>query len=293
MRHDALVALAASQHNRVARRQLAALGYSPSAVKHLIVTRRLARAGAAVYALPPVLDDPRARWMAATLPAEGSVLSHASAGAAWRLRPWSGTFETVTRPGDGGPRRHGGVLIHHSQDLERDLTTLDGIPITTGARTVLDLAVHLDARAIARCVREALRLQATTEAELAATLDRHRGRRGAARVRRALDDYRGLPLPRARSDAEALALHVFAAARRPLPRLNRHVAGEEADLSWPSRRLIVELDGPQFHRDVGEDARKQTLWEGAGWAVNRLPTDDVYHHPERLLALAPGRGAAA
>ncbi len=65
--------------------------------------------------------------------------------------------------------------------------------------------------------------------------------------------------------------------------MNERIAGEEADLSWPAEKLIVELDGPQFHLDAAEDLRKQRAWEEAGWTVHRVPTDDVYLHPDRLL----------
>ena len=83
------------------------------------------------------------------------------------------------------------------------------------------------------------------------------------------------------------ALEVLREAGRPLPGLNVRIAGEEADLSWSQMRLIIEIDGGPFHLDVGEDARKQARWETAGWTVRRLPSDDVYDHPERLLLLAP------
>lgn len=65
------------------------------------------------------------------------------------------------------------------------------------------------------------------------------------------------------------------------------VAGEEADLSWKRDRLIIEIDGGPFHLDSGEDARKQEGWEAAGWTVRRVTSDEVYEHPDRLLALAP------
>ena len=68
--------------------------------------------------------------------------------------------------------------------------------------------------------------------------------------------------------------------------MNARFAGEEADLAWPAIGLIVELDGPQYHLDAAEDERKQRIWEAAGWTVRRLPTDDVYLHPGRLLDLA-------
>ena len=72
-----------------------------------------------------------------------------------------------------------------------------------------------------------------------------------------------------------------------MPRLNVRVAGEEADLSWPSEGLIIEIDGGPFHQDVGEDARKEDVWRGAGWRVERLPSNDVYNSPGLLLGLAP------
>ena len=83
------------------------------------------------------------------------------------------------------------------------------------------------------------------------------------------------------------ALELLRDAGRPLPELNVRIADEEADLSSPQARLIVEVDGGPFHLDVGEDARKQRAWEHAGWTVLRIPTEDVYERPYRLLTLAP------
>jgi hypothetical protein len=103
----------------------------------------------------------------------------------------------------------------------------------------------------------------------------------------AVGRYAGLPVARARSGAEVHALMVLRDGARPIPRLNHHVAGLEADLSWPEQRLIVEIDGGPFHLDAGEDARKEGAWRAAGWTVLRVPSNDVYERPERLLALAP------
>jgi len=72
-----------------------------------------------------------------------------------------------------------------------------------------------------------------------------------------------------------------------MPRLNVNVADEEADLSWPAEKLIIEIDGGPFHQDKGEDARKEAAWRGAGWRVDRIPGDDVYDRPSRFLALSP------
>jgi hypothetical protein len=66
-------------------------------------------------------------------------------------------LETITRPGSGGPRRHGSVLVFRSTTLEGDCERLRGIPITSVPRTLLDLAARVSARALARAVREAVR----------------------------------------------------------------------------------------------------------------------------------------
>ena len=107
------------------------------------------------------------------------------------------------------------------------------------------------------------------------------------RLARAIARYKDLPLDRARSGAEIRALELLRDADRPMPRLNVNVADEEADLSWPAEKLIIEIDGGPFHQDKGEDARKEAAWRGAGWRVDRIPGDDVYDRPSRFLALSP------
>jgi very-short-patch-repair endonuclease len=281
-----LIELAGRQHGCVARRQLLALGYADRAIAHRVAGERLVQLFDGVYAVAPVLGGERTRWMAATLTTAWSVLSHASAAAAWRFRPFETAFDVVTRPGNGGPEKKDGVLVCRSRTLAGNATMLDGIPITTPERTLIDIAPCLGDRALARAVREACRLELTTPSAVFVALARHRGRRGTRRLHAAVSRYSGLPLHRTRSDAEALALELIRDAGRPRPELNERIAGEEADLSWPSWRLIVELDGPQYHLDASEDLRKQRIWEGAGWIVHRLSTDDVYLAGERLLALA-------
>jgi len=240
-----------------------------------------------VYAVPPVLDDDRGRWMGATLTAPLTFLSHVSGAAAVGLWSLPRDFETVTRPGSGGPRRHGAVLVHRSDLLEPWTTTVQGIPITTVPRILIDLAPKVSQRALARCVRDAIRLGLCSMTDIADAIEGHRGRRGTRRLLLVLAAYADLPLARARSGAEVRALVVLRDAKRPRPDLNRRIAGEEADLSWPAFRLIIEIDGEPFHQDVGEDARKQAIWEAAGWTVLRVSSDDVYEAPDRLLAVAP------
>jgi GNAT superfamily N-acetyltransferase len=198
-----------------------------------------------VYAVPPVLDDDWGRWMGATLTGPGTYLSRVSAAAARGFWVAARDLETVTRHGSGGPRRHGGVLVFRSTTLAGDTETLRGIPITTVPRTLLDLAASpaISDRGFARALREALRLRLTSLGAVVEYVARNRGRRGAGRFAGALTRYSGLPVQRARSGAEILAIELLREAGFELPELNVRRAGEEADLSWSSIRLIVEIDG--------------------------------------------------
>ena len=289
MRDVRVAETAGRQFNRVSLRQLRALGLGDGAIEHRLASGRLVRVEQGVYALAPVLEhDDWGRWMGATLTAPGSVLSHLSAAAAWGLWSRPRPHEVITRLGSGGPRLLGGVRVHRSATLAGEHERLRGVAITTVPRTLFDLAADgIGSRALARLVREAVRLELTTVVALAEYLGEHRGRRGSRRLAVTLARYSGLPLDRARSGAEVRALEILRDAGRALPRLNARIAGEEADLSWPEERLIVEIDGGPFHLDVGEDGRKEARWEDAGWRVRRLSSDQVYEDPWRLLDLAP------
>lgn len=288
--HDArIVEVARAQHNRLSRNQLLGLGMSKSSIARRVASGRLVAVEEAVFAVAPVLDgDDWGSWMGATLTAPCTYLSRISAAAAFGFWSLPRQFETVTRPGNGGPRRHGGILVYRSLTLAGQTTVLKGVPITTPERVLLDLAAsRISQRSLARSLRDAVRLKRTTIPALADAMrsGRHRGNR---RLTAAIRRYSGLPLERARSGAEIRAMEILRDAGRPLPRLNYRIAGEEADLSWPQRRLIIEIDGGPFHLDIGEDARKEQSWKRAGWEVLRIPSDDVYERPERLLGIAPG-----
>jgi hypothetical protein len=280
--------LAGRQFNRVSRSQLLELGLSADMIDRRLGSGRLVIVEEGVYAVAPLLEhDEWGQWMSATLTAPGSVLSHTSAAAACGFWSLPRRLETITRPGSGGPRRHGGVLVYRSSVLGEECTTLHGIPITSVPRTVLDLARGVSDRALARAVREVIRQELTTVGALADAVGKHRFRRGTRRLAATLARYAGLPLERARSGAEVKALEILRTAGCPLPQLNVRIAGEEADLSWPGRRLIIEIDGGPFHLDVGEDERKRAAWESAGWTVRRLPAEEVYERPHCLLDLSP------
>ena len=264
--------------------QLRAAGLSRGAVRHQMRGLREIHDGVYVTGDAPLTR--RQLWWAGALTAPGRVVSHASAGAAYGFRPWVGSFEVVTGEGTGGPRRLPSLLVCHSATLAGNTTMLDGLPITTAERALADLARGISEDALARCVREALRLRVTTCARIQAMIVRAAPRNRPSALAVLANRYARLPIARARSDAEAHALELFDAAGCVIPDVNKRIAGEEADFSWRERRHILELDGPDFHQFPDVDLAKQAVWERAGWTVARLPTDDVYDRPHLLLASA-------
>jgi len=226
------------------------------------------------------------RHLAATLTTRESVLSHASGADRHGFRSWHGPFEVITRPGSGGPRRIGDLLVLRSSTLEGHVGRRDGIRVTGAARTIVDLSPHLSEPQRAKAVREAIRLRTTTALELRLVVAQHPRRRGIAGLAALAARLEALPLGRTRSDAEARALEVLLTARRVIPDVNVVIAGLEADLSWPASRRILEIDGPQFHQDPVEDARRTAVWTAAGWEVHRVSSSVVFDEPHVLVALA-------
>ena len=239
-----------------------------------------------MFALTHAPLTERQTWFAATLTEPGTVLSHLSAALCWGFSAKPYPLPMVTRPGSGGPRRLDGVLLFRSRLLEGETAHRDGIPLTTVDRTLIDLAAREPRTRTARNVRETLRLGLTTTRRLAAALGRHRGRRGTRFLWELVQRYSGLPYARTRSNAEARALEVLEDAGVVPQGINQRIAGEEADLVWFDRRLIVEVDGPQYHRFTDEDERKQGSWEAAGYEVRRISSVDVYANPGLLVSLA-------
>lgn len=283
--HSDLKQLAEHHDDVVAVWELAQRGWTKDAVAHRTAGYRRLHSG--VFLMSHAPPTQRQRRRAATLTAAGSVLSHTSGGAVLAFRPYGGRIETITRPGSGGPQRFGDLLVRRSTLLARHTTTWNGLPVTTGARTLWDLTPQLDDRALRKAFREAIRLRVTTALQVQDTLEPFPNRAGSRRLSALIDIYLRLPILRCKSDAEAMALELLDAAGVVIPLVNELFAGEEADLCWPQLRLIIEIDGPDWHRFKDDDARKTAAWRAAGYEVRRIPSGEVFDWPERLLALAP------
>lgn len=200
----------------------------------------------------------------------GAVLSHRAAGAACQLRSWSGR-SSITVP--KWRRSTGRIELHFSSLPFDEITIDDGVPITTVPRTLLDLASVLDAHALARAVNEAEVRRLADPLSLPDLLERHRGERGTAALRGALESA-GYGLGITRSELEELFLRFLAESSLPHPELNAAIqVGDrfyEADCLWRRQRLIVELQGATFHgtaQAMTRDAARNRRLVLAGWNV--------------------------
>ena len=229
-------------------------------------------------------------WWAAALTSPNSFLSHGSAGACFGFHRFNRGYEVITRPGHGGRRRHGDVLVFRSKTLEDEVTRFEGIPITTAARVLVDLAAGLDDKRLGRAFRESIRLKRTTASRVLECAGRHMPAPGTSRLAALATRYAHIAYHRTRSDPEGVALELLHEAGIH-PEVNVRIAGEEADIVQRDPKVILEIDGGQFHQFPAEDARKAAIWREAGFVVRRISSDDVYTEtPDGLrkrLELAP------
>ena len=204
-----------------------------------------------VYAVGHALLSREGRFMAAVLACgQGAVLSHGSAAELWGLTQSMRTGVDVTAPNRRG-RMPTGIVAHRDGMLGvSDRTKWHGVPCTTVARTLLDLAAVASAWDLRKAVAEAevrglLRMPA-----IRALIRRCRGRRGVARLRLCVDEL-DPSTRRTRSELERMFLGLCKRAGLPKPEVNvpLEAAGLRLrpDFLWRDFRLIIETDSRKFH----------------------------------------------
>ena len=270
----------------MSRRQLLAAGVSDKEIRLRLALRRIQRVHDGVYGLPRIGE--RGRWLAAAMAGgAGAVLSHRSAAALWDLRPYNGRVidVTVPRPGGGG---RAGIRLHRTRSLPpAEVTAIDGIPCTTVARTVVDLAAELRPRDVKRLLERAQQLRLFDLKAFSAVLAGANGRRGTGTVRRLVAELSDDPPP-TRSELERRFLELVDAAGLPRPVVNGIVCGYEVDFHWPHARLVVETDGAETHATqvaFHRDRERDLALELAGWHVVRITWRQLRDQPDRIVAV--------
>jgi predicted transcriptional regulator of viral defense system len=276
-------ALAARQHGVVTRRQLLSLGFGSRSIEHRISRARLFPVSPGVYAVGwPALTRQR-RWMAAVLVGgEGASLSHLSAAALWGIG--------AERPDriDVSVRRRGqltrpGVRFHRRPSLRgRDIGLHDGIPVTSPARTLLDIASELGPIAVERAVNDADKRDLIDPEELREALEGFGGEPGVRLLRQLLDK---LSFRLSDSELEIWFRPLAERAGLPVPLAKRFVNGYEVDFFWPDLGLVVETDGLRYHRTPStqiRDARRDRAHVMAGMTPLRFTHYEVRYEPRQV-----------
>jgi hypothetical protein len=274
--------LARRQYGHVTRPQLLAMGLSPGFIEGRLSAERLVPVHPGVYAVGPGRDEPIARAAAAVL-ASGSdaLLSHSSAASLWGITArWLSLIE-VTVAIDRRPR---GIHVHRSQTLTRaDRRIHLGIPVTSFARTVLDIAPSTRQKALTRAVNDGQRNGHLKLGQLRDVLARCANHPGAKQLRPCLE-HAGRPT---RSVLEDDFVAFTARYGLPIPETNTHVAGYEVDALFRAQRVIVELDGYGFHRDrtaFESDRERDAALLAAGYVTVRITAERLRDNPEREAA---------
>ncbi|MGH2909684.1 MAG: type IV toxin-antitoxin system AbiEi family antitoxin domain-containing protein [Solirubrobacteraceae bacterium] len=282
----AIAELAARQRTMVKTEQLRALGIRPRTISNALARGRLHRVHRGVHSLVlPRARPPLAAEQAALLACgPDAVLSHRSAAALHGLRLPDVPPGTIDVMVTGARRNRRGIVVHRTTVLSpREHHRVQGLPATSVARTLVDLAPLYDARRLAPLVDQALRM--TSRAKLIEALDRHPRRPGTPRLRRLLDPAR--PSADTWSKAEARLLAAIRRARLPTPEANVAIGSYVADLLWREQRVIVEYDSELYHSGPGvfhsDRARHNDLSAGARHEVLHVTEEHVAREPERVI----------
>lgn len=274
-------AIAARQHGVVVRRQLLEAGLSPAAIDRRLRKGLLIRQHSGVYRVGHAAPSTDATYMAAVLACgDGAALSGLAAAHVHGLL--AGGRPPVAEVAAPGRRLVEGVITHRSRLHPHDYAKVRAIPITTVARTLVDLAGALGPPALARACHEAGVRHRTTPRQVGAVLDRRPNAPGAGLLRDVIEG-------RTRVTLSKLERSFLALLRRhglPLPETNRPAGGRRVDCRWPAHRVTVELDSYTFHnsRHAWErDRRREREAHARGDEFRRYTYHDVIEDPRWLL----------
>jgi very-short-patch-repair endonuclease len=285
---DAEIAqLAGAQRGRVSRAQLLAAGIDRHAIDRRIGGSRLIRIHPGVYAVGHAAEVELGDETAALLTCgPRALLSHRSAATLWGLRAGVARPIHIMLPdGEHGPSPDG-VIVHRSTILRRrDARIHQGLPVTSPARALLDIAAGLPPSDVELAFAEGIALKIVSESDVREITSRAGGHPGRAPLAQLTREGAGGSLTE--SDGEKLLLKLIREAQLPQPRTQYPVLSYKADFAWPALKLIVEVDGYATHSSraaMTRDRRRDVRLQQAGWTVLRFTTLQVELEPYAVLA---------
>jgi very-short-patch-repair endonuclease len=268
-------ALAGRQHGIVKRKQVRDAGLSREGVRRRVKAGWLVPLQDGVYAVGHMALTDKSHLVAAVYACgEDALASHRAAGKLWGILRGSQPIEVT------GPRSREvakGFTLHRSRCIhDEDRALIDNIPVTSLARTLVDLADVLPEKQLANAVHEA-ELQGLFDlTQVQRVLERLPGRRGRHKLRRVLSAYKDVQ-PFTRSRAERLVLQMCEEYGLQAPRTNTWVGSHEVDFYWPEAKLALEFDGRAVHRTTKafyEDRKRDRALAARGIHVVRATDRD-------------------
>jgi very-short-patch-repair endonuclease len=269
-RWQVLGEIAAGQRNRASGPQLAAAGFSARMIN------------TAVFVIGADFPSELGRETSALLVAPGLVLVGLSVLAAVGVVP-----PDLSRPVDVCRRathlgNRPGVRVHRYGGLQpSDIRIVNGLPMTTVERALLDAADELGGRELERAVDEALAARLTSRTKLRETTERAVGRRGQLELL-ALADARRASKQTKREAAE-LALRLIRAAGLPEPQTEVSLFGYSADFFFAESGVVLEVDSFAYHglirSNFNRDRRKDRIYRQHGLEVVRVTADELMQTP--------------
>jgi hypothetical protein len=282
------VAFARARHGVITTDELGAFGLGPAAVARRAAEGRLFRQHRGVYSVGRPDLTAAGRRMAAVLACgRAAVLSHRSAAAHHGLLEDHRKWPEVTVKGRARrPRR--GIRVHSSNTLAApDVTTVDGIPSTSVARTLVDLGDSEPSRLVERATDQAEVLGVFDLIAIGEALERAGPRRGPGVLKAILAEL-GQPTLTDR-ELEELMLELTRTAGLRQPEVNAWITDDgwayKADFLWRAERLVVETDGRAFHssrRAFEHDRLRDQRLILAGYTVVRFTWRQLVREPERV-----------
>jgi len=219
-------------------------------------------------------------FMALLSAGAGSAASHRAAARLWRFPDCSDAAVEITHPTYRGRRD---FIAHRSALHRRDVTHIGEIPVTSPARTLIDLAAVVPDATVGAALDDALRRRLITIPRLMRRADAlaQRGRRGIEVVRAAAADRDGLPaLLQSPLESAVYDLIVTSGLPRPIPQCEILLGARRAfiDFAYPDAMFGIEADGYRWHagRDVWQsDLARRNALTSAGWRILHVTDEDV------------------
>lgn len=282
---ERIIDASSRQGGLVTRKELLAHGLTPVQIRYRVRMKRLRQVRRGVYLVGPV-EPPNLRERAAALCCgPRAVVSHRSAAALWELLPPPGKATPVDITDPGHNRRMRGIRSHRVAKLgDEDVTVVDGVPITTVARTILDIAATVRERELEQALAQVERRALSSASELLELIARNPKRHGMRTLRALLENEAGPAMTR--SEAEERFLALIRNAELPDPETNIAIGRYELDFLWRAERVAVEVDGFAFHSSrhrFERDRRRDAELTARGIRMMRVTWRQIEREPQALL----------